>query len=280
MVADHPEPRPAPEKIRADIAKSDCVAALLTRRKELAEPGKWTAPTWVHNEIGIAHDMKKPVIAFLEDGIDAEGLVPWIADYVRFDRTNLGAAAPRVARFLMASRALLVPQVAMLEELPTVRALAIELRAKVERLMLIERKLSTDLGLSSFLATVSGRVWSLPQDLQDVMRDAYAATAEVDAAVNKVKSLDEPRFTLKKESEEAKRIRQEKREIALRDLASLRDEKMPIVAKAAAAFLRIGFPDQESVITFCDNIVATGWNSRVMTPLLDSIPDEGDHASS
>jgi len=273
IVPDHPEPRPPPEKIRADVAKTDCFAALISRREKLAAADKWTGPQWVQNEIGIAFDARKHVLAFVETGIDPEGLTPWVSDYVMFNRDKLGEAAPRIARYLVATRALVAPRLATQEELPTIRALASELVGQVNHLCRIDQKLDSHWQMSSLLATLSGRVYSIPQELRDDLDAANTAYGRVQKAVSAVKKFDPPYLALEEEKPEAKAKREAQRVLLLQELRAIRDAEMPAVAKAAVAFWRVGFPENERTLKTMEVFAAGKVNSKTLALLP---PDEED----
>jgi hypothetical protein len=95
------EPRPPAEKIREMIQRSSGVVAILTRRSKVDGRDAWTPPAWTQNEIGIAYDCEKPIVSLIEIGVEAEGLIPLIGDYIRFDRSNLVTDAPKIIRHLL-----------------------------------------------------------------------------------------------------------------------------------------------------------------------------------
>ena len=85
-----PEPRPPDDKIKDFIQKSDVFVAIITRRDKIEGKNLWRGPEWVQNEIGMAVQQEKPLVLFIEEGIDPnEGIGHWKTEYVVFDRQNL-----------------------------------------------------------------------------------------------------------------------------------------------------------------------------------------------
>lgn len=78
-IAKSPEARTPPEKVRASILERDLLAAIITK----------TPSPWIHNEIGMAYALGKPIIGFFEAGVHNKGLYPYIGDYLEFDRQDL-----------------------------------------------------------------------------------------------------------------------------------------------------------------------------------------------
>lgn len=65
--------RPSP-KIRKEIAKADCLIAIATPRDLLVKHGMWTAPDWLHGEVGIGFGKEKPILVIYEESIRLSGL--------------------------------------------------------------------------------------------------------------------------------------------------------------------------------------------------------------
>lgn len=84
-------PETVTQKIRGAISTSDCVIVLLT------ESG--ASSSWVNQEIAIAHEMSKPIIPLLEEGVKAPGLIAE-RDQIRFTRSSFGESFTRVRRYL------------------------------------------------------------------------------------------------------------------------------------------------------------------------------------
>ena len=83
-----PGPLPPPEKIRKAIKEHESLAAILTKERELID-GTWKTSDWIHNEIGQAYILDKPIIAFVEDGVNIDGLLPRITTFVPFNRDQI-----------------------------------------------------------------------------------------------------------------------------------------------------------------------------------------------
>ena len=96
-----PEPRPLSEKIKDLIQKSHALVAILTKRSKIEGKDLWKGPEWIQNEIAFADSYKKPIAVFAEQGVDVrQGIVPWITEYVIFDRENLSSYERKVKNFL------------------------------------------------------------------------------------------------------------------------------------------------------------------------------------
>jgi nucleoside 2-deoxyribosyltransferase len=77
--AEFPTKEPSDKKVLRNIQTRDILCAIVTK----------TYSPWIQNEIGMAYAMGKPIIAFFEEGNPIEGLYPYVADYVKFNRENL-----------------------------------------------------------------------------------------------------------------------------------------------------------------------------------------------
>jgi hypothetical protein len=84
-----PQPRPPQDKIKALIRDSNGFVGLLTRREKIQGKDSWKGVDWVQNEVGMAFDADKPMVMFIEEGVDDEGLSKRITDCVFFDRNDL-----------------------------------------------------------------------------------------------------------------------------------------------------------------------------------------------
>jgi hypothetical protein len=83
------QPRPPHDKIKELIRVSNGFVGLLTRREKIQGKDSWKGPDWVQNEVGMAFDADKPIIMFIENGVDDKGITKRITDCVLFDRKNL-----------------------------------------------------------------------------------------------------------------------------------------------------------------------------------------------
>lgn len=83
------QPEPPQNKIKSLIRDSHGFVGLLTRREKIQGKDSWKGPDWVQNEVGIAFDSDKPIMMFVEKGVDDKGITGRITDYILFDRNNL-----------------------------------------------------------------------------------------------------------------------------------------------------------------------------------------------
>ena len=97
---DEPKTEAIPEKVRKEIINHPIFVAILPKRTKI-EGDKWLPPEWVNNEIGIAYGNNKKIIAFLENDVITEGIVPDITNYVRFDRDKLLTSMPEIIKLIL-----------------------------------------------------------------------------------------------------------------------------------------------------------------------------------
>lgn len=103
FATNHPEPRPPPEKIEDLIRKSDMFIAVITRRTKIEKKDSYIGPEWVQNEIAMAHTLKKPIAIFVEEKVQFDqSIVPYITDYVRFNRNDLNSILNKAKAFILA----------------------------------------------------------------------------------------------------------------------------------------------------------------------------------
>lgn len=100
FIADWPEPRSVPQKVRSHIRNRDGLIAIMTKMPEYPT----RTSDWIQNEVGMAFAFDKPILAFVEMGISIEGIIPLITNYVFFDRGNLVEASLDINKFLTALR--------------------------------------------------------------------------------------------------------------------------------------------------------------------------------
>jgi hypothetical protein len=84
-------PTTVSQKVRGAIAQADVVVVLLTQAG--------TASSWVSAEVGIALELAKPIVPFVEEGVDPTGPIRE-RDQIRFNRRNPEEAIARTTRFL------------------------------------------------------------------------------------------------------------------------------------------------------------------------------------
>ena len=103
-IASEPEPREPHKKIREKIASSNYFIAILTKRTKINGKNLWKPPDWILSEIGMAFQLNKPIGVFIENGVKANGLIPRITDYVKFDREKLLDTMPKIITLLLKMR--------------------------------------------------------------------------------------------------------------------------------------------------------------------------------
>jgi len=99
-VGDEPDTKSIPEKILLEIGERPAFVALLTKRHQMSD-GSWRPPEWIQNEIGIAYSKQRRIAAFVEEGVDVEGILPQITTYVRFDRMKLLESMPKITTLVL-----------------------------------------------------------------------------------------------------------------------------------------------------------------------------------
>ncbi len=65
--------KPTPE-ITREITNADCLIAIATPRDLLVKYGQWTAPDWLHGEVGIGFGKEKPILVIYEESVRLSGL--------------------------------------------------------------------------------------------------------------------------------------------------------------------------------------------------------------
>jgi len=100
FATDIPQPRPPHNKIKSLIRDSNGFIGVLTKRQKIEGTNYWKGPDWVQNEVGIAFDANKPLMMFIEKGVDDTGITNRVTDYVVFDRKKLKESEANVRRAL------------------------------------------------------------------------------------------------------------------------------------------------------------------------------------
>lgn len=100
FATDIPQPRPPHDKIKSLIQDSNGFIGVLTKRQKIEGTNLWKGPDWVQNEVGMAFDSDKPIMMFIEKGVDDKGITNRVTDYVMFDREKLKESEPNVKRAL------------------------------------------------------------------------------------------------------------------------------------------------------------------------------------
>jgi len=86
--------RPTPE-ILTEIQAADCLVAIATPRDPLVNQGLWTAPEWLHGEVGIGFGKEKPILVLHDERVRLGGL-PAQFYHTSFDAWNLHALMPKL----------------------------------------------------------------------------------------------------------------------------------------------------------------------------------------
>lgn len=170
-----PEPRPPSEKIRDLIRAADIVVAILTQRDKVEGESRWKPPGWVQQEIGMAFEAGKPFAVFVERDVEISGLESAATDYARFDRSDLGEAAPRVVRYLMSVRNQFVGRAMGPEVRAVSKAIQNELARMFSELMAPATFADWTWNLAMLSARTSGRIYLLPEELTAKIDEAYNA---------------------------------------------------------------------------------------------------------
>jgi hypothetical protein len=103
--AEAPESGSVSAKVRRIIANSDILIAVFTkrhavRRGRVMKPSGWTAPPWVHQEVGCATSARKPILAFREAGVEISGIVGDL-EYIPYDWRNPATAFIRANAIIL-----------------------------------------------------------------------------------------------------------------------------------------------------------------------------------
>lgn len=162
------------------IQQSQGFVAILTRRSKVEGKEEWLAPTLVEQEIAIAHSHGKPIAAFVEGGVVLGGIERFVTSCQRWDRTDLASAAPGVVRYLVDLRNKVAPPAGLEGDVPTARALMLELGGIIGALESVEDTLSVpSWNFAYWSATVSGRLMMLSQSVQAAVAAAYGSLDSV-----------------------------------------------------------------------------------------------------
>jgi hypothetical protein len=89
---ERPEGRSVSEKIKDRIRRSDVFVGFFTRREKMVARDEWTSSPWVIEEKGMAIDLGKPLLLFVEDGVKQIGGLQGDYEYVSFSRDKLHKA--------------------------------------------------------------------------------------------------------------------------------------------------------------------------------------------
>lgn len=225
-----PQPRPPPEKIAEMIEAADCFVAILTRRTKVEGTESWVGPEWVQNEIGMAYQARKPMALFVEESVDFRGIGPWTTDYVSFSRSDLGASAPNVVKyFVNLGRTVTGARHMRSEDVPTARALANELANFATLITLVEKPTSLPWEMAYMTARFTGRLYMLPNSVQEKVTAAYAA-------VDEFEELVKPSFTLRK----VEAFPPDK----LEEIKAARRKATEAVGVAVLELLQFGYPEE------------------------------------
>jgi hypothetical protein len=102
LVYDYQEVGRLSDKIKENIANSDCLIAIATQRKRVADSERWTCSDWIQQEIALAHSYSKPIAIFVEEGVLIDGLIAMEERRETFTREDLGKGSEKITKFLFA----------------------------------------------------------------------------------------------------------------------------------------------------------------------------------
>lgn len=88
-IADTPDIRSIPTKIREEIEKHDCFMAIATRAIKVEGKERWFTKQWILQEIGIASAFNKPLMIFTEKQVHIPGIPKLETALFEFDRETL-----------------------------------------------------------------------------------------------------------------------------------------------------------------------------------------------
>lgn len=100
FATDIPQPRPPENKIKSLIRDSNGFIGVLTRRQKIEGKECWKGPDWVQNEVGMAFDADRPILMFIEKGVDDRGITNRVTDCVSFDRNDLEESEKEIRKAL------------------------------------------------------------------------------------------------------------------------------------------------------------------------------------
>ena len=93
------DPRAPLEQVEQKMARCHLVCAVVTSRDG-------AVPQWVSTEIGMARSLRKPIFAFVEDGIRDLGGLKSMMEFKTFRRDCLGVRTPEFIRYTFSARSL------------------------------------------------------------------------------------------------------------------------------------------------------------------------------
>lgn len=100
IVYDYQEIGRVTDKVKENIIQSDCLIAILTRRKKIEGNDYWTCSDWIQHEIAVANAFKKPIAIFIEDNVKIEGLIGLEERRQQFNRQHLIGDIDKITTFL------------------------------------------------------------------------------------------------------------------------------------------------------------------------------------
>jgi nucleoside 2-deoxyribosyltransferase len=82
--------QPILPQILKEIKQADLLIAIITKERGDS--------AWIQNELGMAYALGKPILPFFEEGIDREGFVPMIGEFIEFSRQDLAQLVADTSR--------------------------------------------------------------------------------------------------------------------------------------------------------------------------------------
>ena len=93
-----------PQKVQSRIRSSDLFIIIFVKRDKI-KGGGYTAPSWLHKELGIAQGAQKDVIAWVERDIKDIAGLNYEKEVVYFKRNNANEIEKATIKFLEALKA-------------------------------------------------------------------------------------------------------------------------------------------------------------------------------
>lgn len=103
-VYDYQEIGRIPDKVKENIARSDCLIAIATQRNRIEGTDYWTCSDWIQHEVALANAYSKPIALFVEDGVKIEGLIGMEERRQHFIKNDLLRDIDNITRFLFKLR--------------------------------------------------------------------------------------------------------------------------------------------------------------------------------
>ena len=100
LLYDYQEIGHVPDKVKENIVATDCLIAIVTKRKKIEGSEYWTCPDWIQSEVTLANALNKPVAIFFEDCVSIEGLMGLDERRQPFARGEIIRDIDKITKFL------------------------------------------------------------------------------------------------------------------------------------------------------------------------------------